>query len=460
MIREHLKKQEEDAGGKDKLHHEKLILKGSSAPAPVYRLCFEDLAFNKANGRIKAEVLEKEAELGHELSASSIEDQRIIKQILLAIRPGENEKIREDLKKYGQMAHGIITCDGVVINGNRRKALLEELYGESHEERYKYLEVQVLPSDITKAELWLIEAGIQMSAPQQLDYSPINHLLKLREGKDSGLKIEAMAAGIYGVSEDEIKGDLERLDLIDEYLRDFIRKPERYYLAKQLNEHFIDLQEILHWANKPRGNLRLNWKPDASDINELKLVAFYYIRIKFPHLRIRGLRDLFATKESWEAVKQALTLEAQLSAEERTQFGLEPTAETEQEEDDFEEAVALDAFSTVTEEKDLREEEHWKGKHAHTLKSYYEDAKEQEQIVKDSERPLALASRALKNIEAIPADKKKLTEPELDDVLRQIISRTNELRKIVQKPPLRKHIARTQSDIMSPKKKPSRKGRR
>ena len=51
--------------------------------------------------------------------------------------------------------------------------------------------------------------------------------------------------------------DLERLNLIDEYLEDFIEKPQRYYLVDGLNEHFINLQKILDWANNPRGRVRL-----------------------------------------------------------------------------------------------------------------------------------------------------------------------------------------------------------
>lgn len=442
MIRSHLTKQELDADGKEKLPQEKLVVKGRAERAPVYRLPLQELAFNKANGRIKAEVLEKEAELGRELEPSSTEDQKIIKELLLSIRPDENTKIRDDLKKNGQMHPGIITCDGILVNGNRRKALLEELYDEAGDEQFKYLEVQVLPSDITKAELWLIEAGIQMSTPQQLDYSPINHLLKLREGVDSDLKIEDMAARIYGVSEDKIKADLDRLKLIDEYLNDFLKKPGRYYLVKQLNEHFIDLQEILSWTSHRRG-IRLNWRPDKSDVNELKLVAFYYIRIRFPHLRIRGLRDLFAIGESWKQVRHALTLQVELSPEERSEFGLEKTIPDEDieegEEEDHEETV--DPTRPI-EEIDVREEAHWKGKHEKTLKSYYEDAKEQEQIVKDSERPLALAKRALRNIEAIPDDREKLSESGIEDVLRSIIARTNELRKIIQKPTSKKHVFR------------------
>src|SRR5439155_25398523 len=123
-----------------------------------------------------------------------------------------------------------------------------------------------------------------------------------------------------------------------------------------------------------------------------------------------------------------------------------------------------DTFSTVAEEKDLREEAHWKDKHERTLKSIYEDAKEQEQIVKDSERPLALAKRALKYIEAIPDDPGKLVESGIDDVLRQIITLINELRKIIQKPTSRKHEARKQSEKMirmtKKERRPSRKGHR
>lgn len=430
-----MRQQEESAGGRDKLPREKLIVKGKAERAPVYRISVDDLAYNKANGRIKAEVLEKEAELGRELEASRKEDQKTIGQILLSIRPDENEKIREDLKKNGQIHPGIVTCDGIVINGNRRKAIFEELHSRSGDEQYKYLDVHVLPSDITKRELWLIEAGIQLSTPQQLDYSPINHLLKLREGRTSGLEITEMASRIYGVTEDKILADISRLELIDGYLRDFLEKPERYYLVKQLNEHFIDLQNILAWAARPRGNIKLNWEPDASDINELKAVAFYYIRMRYSHWRIRELRDLFATKESWNEVRRALDIAVALSAEDRKRLGLPTTADgagdedADQIEDEGGEAGA--SPKTPVEERDIQEETVWRSSNEPELKKYYQDAKERKEILKDTERPLALVSRALKIIEAVPLDKRKLEDPEIDEILRQIIETTNNLRKVI-----------------------------
>jgi len=432
MIRQSMNKQEDDAGGKEQLPRQKLRIKGQSSFQPVYSFDITDLAFNKANGRIKAEVSEKESELGRQLDIFEEEDQQIIKAMLLAIRTDENEKIKEDLKKVGQDTPGIIRCDGILINGNRRKAILEELYAETSNDKFKYLDVQVLPSNINKAELWLIEAGIQMSATQQLDYSPINHLLKLREGENAGLNIDTMANRIYGVSKEKIISDLQRLELIDGYLRDFLQKEVRYYLVRGLNEHFIDLQNIISWIRRPRGQIRKDWTWDESDINELMLVAFYYIRMRMPHLRIRGLRDIFSKKEAWLQAKKALNVEAELTQKERDELGLSEVTEPE-EEDDFEPDEETGQFTTTVEERDLQEEAIWRKRRQKKLKSIYEDAKEQEQIVKDSERPLALAKRALKNISAIPKKQSKLKEPEIDNILAKIIKETNDLRKIIKK---------------------------
>jgi hypothetical protein len=434
MIREHLKRQEEDKGGQHLLPKSKIIIKGQAQLAPIYRLALDDLAYHKGNGRIKAEVLEKEAELGRELNIADKADQKIIRELLLSIRVEENEKIKADLKKNGQINPGIITSDGIVINGNRRKALLEDLYQETGIDQYNYLDVQVLPSDINKAELWLIEAGIQLSAPQQLDYSPINHLLKLKEGIAAGLEIERMASRIYGVSKEKIEEDLKRLDLIDEYLGDFVCKGGRYHLVRGLNEHFINLQIILDWAEHPRGAVRRDWQPDENDIEELKIVGFYYIRMKMPHLRIRELRDLFAMKDSWKEVKKALNVKNELTAEERENLTIPiQPPKTDDEEEDLEATSEDPSLLTTSEGRDMQEEAVWKDARKDQLKTFFQDGKERIQISKDKERPLTLARRALKFIEAIPDDRARLQEPQMDHVLGKIIARTNILRKRIQK---------------------------
>jgi hypothetical protein len=434
IIQDFLKKQEDSYGGKDLLPKAKISVKGKTSYEPIYRIPNKMLYFNKANGRIKAEIIEKEAEIGREYNIWNENDQQEFKKILLFIRREENDKIKADLINNSQTNPGIITCDGIVINGNRRKALFEELYDEKHDEKYKYLEVQVLPSDINKSELWLIEAGIQLSASQQLDYSPINHLLKLREGKNSGLSEKDIAARLYGVTEETILFDLERLKLIDEYLSDFIGKHGKYYLIKNLNEHFIDLQDILIWANKPRGK-KIEWNngPDVSDINELKLIGFYYIRMRLPHLRIRELRDHFSIEESWKEQTRALRVEMNLNDVEKKSSGIIITVEKEKDESGSVETEEIENTSlTSAEERDTQEELIWKKNREEELKAIYEDAREKEQIHKISSKPLDLAKRALNQIKGIKLNSLHF-DKDLDDILGKIIEETNKRRKVLHK---------------------------
>jgi len=435
LLNERIKKQEDDAGGKDRLRSAKLLVKGQTILAPIYRFQLDDLAYNKSNGRIKAEVLEKQAELGRTLDQFDQGDSQIIGDILLSIRKDENDKIREDLRKNTQITPGIVTVDGIVINGNRRKALLAELYQETHDDKFKYLDAHMLPSDILKAELWLIEAGIQLSASQQLDYSPINNLLKLSEGINAGLSSADMASRIYGVSEDKINSDLERLTLIEEYLSDFLDKDGKYYLVKYLDNHFINLLNILNYFKNPRG-IRRDWNPTEDDLNELKLVAFYYIRMRMPHLRIRDLRDIFLISSSWQKARQALSVDSNLTEEEKEKFKIGASSEDTRYDDNDEDPIENGEEEnggaiTASEEEDIREETAWVKNRKDALKSIFEDAKEQKNIHDNSEKPLILAQRALNNIQGIPDDENKLTDPEIDKVLSEIISQINIIRKAI-----------------------------
>ena len=80
----------------------KLIIKGKTNVSPIYRFRLDDLYYNKANGRIKAEVSELEAQLGINLDMSDEKDRLRVKDLLLNIRKEENDKIRDDLIKKGK----------------------------------------------------------------------------------------------------------------------------------------------------------------------------------------------------------------------------------------------------------------------------------------------------------------------------------------------------------------------
>ncbi len=449
-----MRRQKDDAKSRGGLPRAKFIVKGKAEQRPIYSFRTSDLLLNKANGRIKSQMMDREAELGRTLDVAEEETQRIIKGILQSMRKEENAKIKGDLERNGQMQPGIVTCDGIVINGNRRKVLLEELFDENSAEEYAYLDAHVLPSDIEKRELWLIEAGIQLSTPQQLDYSPVNHLLKLREGQDSGVDIDSMARRIYGVDPNELRDDLERLKLIDEYLEDFLDKKGRYHLVEGKNEHFISLQKyVLDRVRSQRA--RSDWSPTESDIAELKVVAFNFIRGGFPHMRIRDLREVFLTATPWGPLPGMQLIEVSVGEEETPA----PPADEAEEAEEYASGDEAPATSRAA-QLDKAEEAHWIKKNRDTLKRFFEESKEQLQIEKDRAQPLALAKRALKNIRAIQEDSVGVEAPDLDEVLRRIIEKANALRAFHHKErKSQKHRKKTKSSREGAKGKSKSVGR-
>ena len=244
-----------------------------------------------------------------------------------------------------------------------------------------------------------------------------------------------MSSRIYGVNDTQIKADLDRLTLIDEYLTVFLGKKEKYYLVRNRNEHFINLQSILNFYTNPKG-VKIDWDPTEDDINELKLVGFYYIRMLMPHLQIRNMRDLFRNKKSWEELRRALSVNPELTPEEQEKFKLDITKEKELDEDDslFEDdSESDDGYETSSEQKDRSEETFWKEERTVQLKNIFQDAKEQKEIHDYASRPLTLAKRALKNVQGITEDSENLNDPEIDQVLADIIARINVIRKIIKK---------------------------
>jgi len=449
-IEQQVKLLEDSAGGKDKLPCEKIVIKGRATLFPVYKLHTADLFFNRNNGRIRAEVLQLECERGTPFISGDSSDEIILRDLLLKNRPDENNKIELDLITNGQISPGIITCDGVLINGNRRKAILDSLFERTQKQEYAYIEVQVLPPDVTPKELWLLEAGIQLSTPRQLDYSPINQLLKIRDGINSGIAPKEMVQSIYGIDDNFVKESLQRLDLIDEYLECFLCRKEQYHLIANINEHFIDLQNMLSWARRPRGT-RINWDYDETDINEFKLVVFYYIRAGWSHLRIRDLRDYFSHESSWKKLKTVVNINHEQTGETADQAGVASTTdsmgtESQEEngkvesEDGFEEDIKIPDDTTyeynssdasrLAEAKERVAEKAWQKKNKSQLQSAFEEAKEERGIIEDQETPIKLLVKARRNIEAVPEEVERLTAPEIDNELRLIIVKANKLRKL------------------------------
>ena len=175
-----------------------LILAGEKKSINAYRLPIVLLRYNVSNGRFALEKMEWEQKHGRTLDSQVPEDALEIRKLLLALNPTDTISLHDDLLKYGQLDPGVITYDGAVINGNRRMAVMEDMFERDGDPRFEYLDVMRLPGAVDLKDLWRLEAGLQLSQEQRVNYGPVNELLKIRDGLNAGLNAVTIANSLYG----------------------------------------------------------------------------------------------------------------------------------------------------------------------------------------------------------------------------------------------------------------------
>lgn len=106
-------------------------------------------------------------------------------QHLLTIRPAEPDhrdpafdSLIESLEQHQQIEPGLITRDGILVNGNTRCAALRELKATTG---ITSMRVGVLPESCTWEDINDVELSLQLRPDQRRDYSYINRLLAIEE---------------------------------------------------------------------------------------------------------------------------------------------------------------------------------------------------------------------------------------------------------------------------------------
>lgn len=279
-------------------------LDGRKQILPFYRFKTNLLRYNVKNGRLASEIREWEKDNGEELNSANHEHAKIIKKLLLEMDTAKTNELKIDILEFEQMEPGVITHDGVIINGNRRMAVIQDLNEEHPGGKWEYLEAIILPSNINQKDLWKIEAGLQLSKDKVAPYSPVNELLKIKEGIEAGLTPKQIAAVLYGRTEDEIKESIQRLKIIDDFLS-FFSQQGNYPLINQygLTEYFINIQKSVI---KPAESSGVGKK---EELNRLK-IAFELIKAHIKskskggdgvksHTSIRKLRNVFDNSKAY-----------------------------------------------------------------------------------------------------------------------------------------------------------------
>jgi len=259
---------------------------GKRVSLDVIRLPSNLLYYNIGNGRFAAELHEFEASEGCTLKPEKPKDALKIEDLLLKdkTKTERTEWLKKDLARVGQLYPATITHDGYIINGNRRAAILNQLFKETGDPKYSFLETVRLPPDVSSKDLWRFEAGFQLAVELKADYGPVNELLKIKEGKECGLQLQEIALILGGDNTvDKVKQKLRVLTLVEDYLR-YFGQDNRYSNVERRVEHFHNLDNIVN---------RAKWNDLSPEQKNLVLHAAYHMihDTDISHLNFRQLNN-------------------------------------------------------------------------------------------------------------------------------------------------------------------------
>jgi hypothetical protein len=296
-------------------------------PMNVFQIPLKYLIYNKYNGRILSRTKSLENQKNN-IDSETDEGKKLIEQLLWDSKPSKNKETEESLKK-GQEKVGIITKDGIIIDGNRRAMLLNKA------KVFDYFKAVILPIEYegNPLEIEKFETKYQLGEERKLDYNPIEIYLKIQrlyqqlsgqsrypnEGDlQKGIKVDIGAINqIYNwignykniTNANDIEYSLQVMNLMDEYL-DYQGYNGIYTALDEREEQF---RGLTNWLNSFIGED--SSKPfdgyKNSDVIDLQSLCFDLIRIKFKNEKFRyvaqGQRPnhFFGNKEIWLSFKKA-----------------------------------------------------------------------------------------------------------------------------------------------------------
>ena len=271
----------------------------------VYKIPLSYLIFNKHNGRIATFVKTYEKQY-RPIDATTEEGKKLIADFLWESRVGKNKSTQRDIKEKGQQEYGIVTADGVVIDGNRRFMLLERNAKELNDAT-AYFKAVILDDTLENnpREIMRLETMYQMGVDDKVEYNAIQKYLKYKDLNDKGFS-DSEIAKMMRENEKEIKSYARILTYMEEYLEENGYSGMYRILEEQkLEGQFYDLERYLETYVNGRKRQDMDWEPQKEDYGELKSIVFDYIRAGFPAQEIRNIsnpakdKSFFTKKDIW-----------------------------------------------------------------------------------------------------------------------------------------------------------------
>lgn len=278
----------------------------------VYLIPIEYLAPNVLNDRITWKIREWEAENGRKLSPNNQEDVEYVYDLIEKESPKDNDNTMKDLADKGQQVDGIITKEGIIIDGNRRATLLRKLFRgaaskyNKNLEDFRFFKAIVLSEDIDDKEIMALETRIQIGEDKKLDYNPICLYIKVDNLSKADYN-DRQIANYMNCKESDVKERREIFKLMEEYLES-IGKPNHYTLLEGLEDQFINTKTVFKRLDNGTYATYDSWEYTDEDVANFKQVCYDYMRAKFEGKKYRDIligrpnktNGVFIKKDIWE----------------------------------------------------------------------------------------------------------------------------------------------------------------
>lgn len=357
-----------------------LRYKGSTRTEIVWRIPLDYLIYNKYNGRIGSDVLSYERQNG-DLNAELDTDRAIIEKFLYESKVDRNRTTMDSLLKNGQQRYGIVTSDGIIVDGNRRAMLLNRLFHQHDEMGLSYTQVEhcryflaiILPDDAEEKDIQQLEKWLRI------------------------------------------------LSLMEEYLQEY--DYEGIYTRLEKTEGpFVDLENYLDSYSKRGANVRnVDWTYTDSDISDLKLVCFDYIRARYEGKEFRDIAktgkdgSIFFFKDLWDDfLKQHQ----------------EKTPADEETVDELRRRCPGEDLSLLLKQRDNAWVEQAKGQLKGNLNRFSRRLEDK----RDANKPADLIERALSALQSVDCEQDSFTEdPRIEEMVREISKIAWEMKKILER---------------------------
>lgn len=252
----------------------------------VYQIPLDYLSYNPYNTRFIAQAQTIEKSLGRKLNNENPEDIKYIEKFIWEEKKDKNENTINSLVKDGQLEPGVVTNDGLILAGNRRFRLLNEIsrnkskYKDYNIDSLNYFEAAILTApQFTEKEIVEFESKFQYGSEEKVGYSAIQKYIAAYHQKiDLGFDVEKIASNFMALTNGKKKIVEEWIDvfkLMNEYL-DYIKEPGIYTALESREEAFLKLRGNL--KSLDTGKLgREIWNVDQTDIADYKMRIFDYI---------------------------------------------------------------------------------------------------------------------------------------------------------------------------------------